>query len=115
MSAKVGAPSCPAAIKAAVGLTFQCLVPFDTTAVGFLVTIGAGGALDVRPTFPVVSLSSARLLAGANSSCGAAKAKFAVLPVGSVLECTLGGATAAKTATTVRLRVFDEFGNLRRV
>ena len=112
VAAKVGTPSCPTAIKTAVGLTFQCLVPFDTTPVAFLVTIGTGGTLDVRPTFPVVSLASARLLAGANATCGAAKAKFVVLPIGATLACTHGSGSSIRTVT---FRVIDQFGALQPV
>ena len=114
VAARVGTPSCPSAIKPTVGLTFQCLVPFDATPVAFLVTIGLGGSLDIRPTFPVVSLASARLLAGGGTGgavCDSAKAKFVVLPIGALLACTL---RAAPTAT-VTLRVSDRFGTLQRV
>lgn len=106
--AAVGTPSCPAAIKAAVGLTFQCLVPFDKTPVAFLVTIGEAGALDVRPTFPVVSLAAARIAAGVGATCGAAKATFVVLPIGATLACTIG-------AASVTLRVTDKYGALSRI
>ena len=113
VAARVGAPSCPSAVKAEVGLTFQCLVPFDTTPVAFLVTIGLGGSLVIRPTFPVVGLASARLLAGGGGgACGPAKAKFVVLPIGATLDCTSGTPSATATVT---LRVRDQFGTLQRV
>ena len=115
VAASVGTPSCPAAIKAAVGLTFQCLVPFDKTPVAFLVTIGDAGALDARPTFPVVSLVAARVLAGFGSSCGAAKATFVVLPIGATLACTVGTGTGSASGTTVTLRVADQYGTLIRI
>ena len=117
VAATVGTPSCPAAIKAAVGLTFQCLVPFDKTPVAFLVTIGEAGALDARPTFPVVSLAAARVVAGFGASCGAAKATFVVLPIGATLACTVGTGTGtgSGSGTTVTLRVADQFGTLTRV
>lgn len=112
VAARVGTPSCPSAVKAEVGLTFQCLVPFDTTPVAFLVTVGLGGSLDIRPTFPVVGLASARLLAGGGAACGPAKAKFVVLPIGATLDCTSGPLSATATIT---LRVSDHFGTLQRV
>ena len=112
VAAKVGTPSCPAAIKAAVGLTFQCLVPFDKTPVAFLVTIDDAGALDARPTFPVVSLAAARAVAGAGAECGVVKAKFVVLPIGATLACTIGTSTGTGTVT---LRVTDQYGTLTRV
>ena len=111
VAAKVGTPSCPSGIKPAVGLTFQCLVPFDTTPVAFLVSIGLGGSLDIHPTFPVVSLASARLLAG-GGACGPAKAKFVVLPIGATLDCTFGAAT---TSPTVHVRMRDRSGALQLV
>lgn len=112
VAAKVGTASCPSAIKAAIGLTFQCLVPFDTTPVAFLVTIGLGGSLDIRPTFPIVSLASARLLAGGGAACGPAKAKFVVLPIGALLDCTSG---TLRAPATITLRVSDQFGTLQLV
>ena len=119
VAAVVGTPSCPAGIKPAVGLTFQCLVPFDKTPVAFLVTIGDAGALDARPTFPVVSLVAARALAGVGATCGVVKAKFVVLPIGATLPCTIGTGigtgTGTGTGTTVTLRVTDQYGTLTRV
>ena len=99
LGARLGKPSCPPVEKPRVGLTLQCLVAFDKSLVGWLITLTPSGALDARPTFPVVSRRRMESLAGAGATCD--MPAFVGLPVGATISCRAGKATVgfAMTAT----------------
>ena len=91
LGATLGKPNCPLIEKPKVGLTLQCLVAFDKSLVGWLVTLTASGGLDARPTFPVVSKRRLESLAGSGATCD--MAAFVGLPVGASVSCTVAKAT----------------------
>ncbi len=96
LGAKLGKPNCPPVETPKVGLTLQCLVAFEKSIVGWLVTLTSAGGLDARPTFPIVSKRRLESLAGAGSVCDIPA--FVGLPVGASVSCSTG-----KTATTFRM------------
>ena len=91
LAAKLGNPSCPPVEKPRVGLTLQCLVAFDKSLVGWLVTLTPEGALDARPTFPIVGKRRLESLAGPSATCD--MPAFVGLPVGATVSCRAGKAT----------------------
>ena len=91
LGARLGKPSCPPVEKPRVGLTLQCLVAFDKSLVGWLITLTPSGALDARPTFPVVSRRRMESLAGSGATCD--MPAFVGLPVGATISCRAGKAT----------------------
>ncbi len=91
LAAKLGKPSCPPVEKPRVGLTLQCLVAFDKSLVGWLVTLTPTGGLDARPTFPVVSKRRLESLAGTGATCD--MPAFVGLPVGATVSCRVGKTT----------------------
>lgn len=91
LGARLGKPSCPPVEKPRVGLTLQCLVAFDKSLLGWLVTLTPSGALDARPTFPVVSKRIVESQAGSGATCD--MAAFVGLPVGATVSCRAGKAT----------------------
>lgn len=93
LGAKLGKPSCPPVEKPRVGLTLQCLVAFDKSVVGWLVTLTRFGTLDAQPTFPVVSKRRLESLAGSGATCD--MAPFIGLPVGAIVSCSAGKADIA--------------------
>ncbi len=105
LGARLGKPSCPPVEKPKVGLTLQCLVAFDKSIVGWLVTLTPTGALDARPTFPIVSRRRLESLAGSGATCD--MAAFVGLPVGATVSCRAGKATIEfrMTATGTLQRV----------
>ncbi len=90
LGAKLGKPSCPPVEKPRVGLTLQCLVAFDKSIVGWLVTLTQFGTLDAQPTFPIVSKRRLESLAGPGATCDVAP--FVGLPVGATVSCRAGKA-----------------------
>jgi hypothetical protein len=106
----VGNPSCAAPTKTTPGLVIQCLVPFGTSPIPYLVAIGAGSTLTARSTFPLVRASDMAAAAGdAIATCGAAVQS---LPVGTVITCTI---RTKKSSTTVQVQVADQNGLIKRV
>ncbi len=90
LGAKLGKPSCPPVEKPRVGLTLQCLVAFDKSVVGWLVTLTRFGTLDAQPTFPIVSKRRLESQAGPGATCDVAP--FVGLPVGATVSCRAGKA-----------------------
>jgi hypothetical protein len=106
----VGNPSCAAPTKTTPGLVIQCLVPFGTSPIPYLVAIGAGSALTARSTFPLVRASDMATAAGDSAAtCGAA---FQSLPVGTVVTCTI---RTKKTSSTIQVQVADQNGTIKRI
>ena len=106
----VGNPSCAAPTKTTPGLVIQCLVPFGTSPIPYLVAIGVGSTLTARSTFPLVRASDLAAVAGDNSAtCGAAVQS---LPVGTVVTCTI---RTKKSSSTVLVQVADQNGVIKRV
>ena len=91
LGATLGKPSCPPVEKPKTGLTLQCIVAFDKSPVGWLVTLRANGTLFSRPTFPIVSQRAAEAAAGARAVCQAAA--FVAAPVGSTISCAIDKTT----------------------
>ena len=91
VAAKLGKPSCPPVEKPRVGLTLQCLVAFDKSLVGWLVTLTSTGDLDARPTYPIVSKRRLESLAGPSATCD--MPAFVGLPVGATVSCRAGKTT----------------------
>ena len=98
LAAKLGKPSCPPVEKPRVGLTLQCLVAFDKSLVGWLVTLTSTGGLDARPTFPIVSKRRLESLAGNGATCD--MPAFVGLPVGATVSCRIGKTTIEFRMTT---------------
>jgi hypothetical protein len=106
----VGNPSCAAPTKTTPGLVIQCLVPFGTSPVPYLVAIGVGPTLTARSTFPLVKASEMAAAAGDNTAnCGAAVQS---LPVGTVITCTI---RTKKSSSTVQVQIADQNGIVKRV
>jgi hypothetical protein len=106
----VGNPSCAAPTKTTPGLVIQCLVPFGTSPVPYLVAIGAGSTLTARSTFPLVKASEMAAAAGdKTANCGAAVQS---LPVGTVITCTI---RTKKSSSTVQVQIADQNGIVKRV
>lgn len=110
LGATVGKPSCAAPTKTTPGLVIQCLVPFGTSPIPYLVAIGVGSTLTARSTFPLVRASEMAIAAGDNTAkCGAAVQS---LPVGTVVTCTI---RTKKSSSTVRVQVADRNGLIKLV
>ncbi len=106
----VGNPSCSAPTKATPGLVVQCLVPFGTNGIPYLVAIGLGSTLTAQSTFPLVRASDMATAAGDNSAtCGPAVQS---LPVGTTITCTI---RTKKSSSTVQVQVADRNGLIRRI
>jgi hypothetical protein len=106
----VGNPSCAAPTKTTPGLVIQCLVPFGTSPIPYLVAIGAGSTLTARSTFPLVRASDMATAAGDSSAtCGTAVQS---LPVGTVVNCTI---RTKKSSSTVQVQVADQNGLIKRI
>ena len=121
LGAVVGNPTCAAPTKTTPGLVIQCLVPFGTNPIPYLVAIGTGSngtgsngtgpILTARSTFPLVRSSDLVLAAGDNNAvCGPAGVQS--LPVSTVISCTI---KSKKSSTTVDVQVADQAGSVKRL
>ncbi len=98
LGAKLGKPSCPPVERPRVGLTLQCLVAFDKSVVGWLVTLTPAGSLDARPTFPIVGKRRLESLAGTGATCD--MPAFVGLPAGATVSCRVGKTDIEFSMTT---------------